>query len=202
MEVWTPASRRPPRPEDGPFHGADFGSFVHGTAWVGVLPKSTKQFDEVAKRTPALKDELARLCQTFRPEHLSALADALRASARGAIKRGPREKEIPADIILEIKALLYQGVDPSEIARRVVPRIPSTSAAAGLKRAQREVKQWIGHKPGFRISHELALKWWACSEAKRQLTEEIDNGALSEAEAIERLEGRISEIMSRAFGDP
>ncbi len=61
MEKWTMSSRRPPSLEDGPFFGADLGLFMHGRAWVGVLPKRTKQFDQVAKQKPALNDELTRL---------------------------------------------------------------------------------------------------------------------------------------------
>ncbi len=192
--------RQPPGPEDAPFRAADFNVFVHVTAWVGVQPKPTKQFEQIAKQAPELRDELERLCQKFRPEHISALAEALHASAKGAIRRGPRKRELPAEVVGRVKALLHQGMAPSEIARQIEPMMPGLSPQARLKRAHREVAQWVGHKSGFTVNYHLALQWWATLEARRQLDEEIRSSALSESEALERVSGRISEIMSRASG--
>jgi hypothetical protein len=86
MEKWTPFSQRPPRPSDGPFHASDFDAFGHGIGWRGVTPpeKALEQLELM----PMLKAELERLCQTFPPEHLSALGSALRLLVKGLVKRG------------------------------------------------------------------------------------------------------------------
>ena len=139
-----------------------------------------------------------RLCQLLEPKHLSALADALQASAKGALKRGPREKEIDAGVIVTIKQMLHAGNKPGEVARAIASQVPGVSPESQLKRARREVKQWVGHRSGTKVSYEHALTLWAGYEAKRQLEQEIADGALSEADAVEQMPGRISEIKSRA----
>lgn len=68
-----------------------------------------------------------------------------------------------------------------------------------MKRAHREVNQWVGHKPSLQVSYEIALGQWAVVEAARQLEEEISGGRMTEAEAEKQLPGRISEIKSRAL---
>jgi hypothetical protein len=199
VERWTINNRRPPSPGDGPFYGADLGLFMHGTGWISVLPKTTKQFDQAAKQNPALIDELKRLCQSFKAEHLSALADAIHESVKNSLNRGPRKKEISSAALAKIKAMLYAGKEPGEVAKAVAPEIASSSEAGRLKRAHREVNQWVGHKPSLQVSYEIALGQWAVVEAARQLEEEISGGRMTEAEAEKQLPGRISEIKSRAL---
>jgi hypothetical protein len=198
MAKWTIDSDRPPAPDDGPFYGADLNLYMHADAWVSVAPKTTKQFDQAALKNPTLKEELKRLCQSFPPEHLSALADALRPSAKGAIKRGPREKALESAVVTTIKAMLQAGKKPGEIAKAIAPQIPSLSPEGQLKRARREVKRWSGYKPGFQVSHQIALQRWAVHQAAGQLEEEVTRGTLTEAEAMDQLLGRVSAIMSRA----
>jgi hypothetical protein len=173
---------------------------MHAVAWVSKAPKTTKQFDQAALRNPALKEELERLCQSFPAEHLSALADALRVSAKGAIKRGPREKPLDSAVVTTIKAMLHAGKKPGEIAKSIAPQIPSLSPDGQLKRAQREVKRWSGYKPGFQVSHLVALRGWAAHQAARQLEEEVTKGTLTEAEAMDQFWGQVSVFMSRASG--
>ena len=199
MERWTINSRRPPSPGDGPFYGADLGLFMHATLSVSVLPKTTKQFDQAAKQNPALTDELARLCRSFKAEHLSALADALHESVKNSLNRGPRKKEIRGTVVTKIKAMLYAGKERHEVAKAVAPDIASSSVAGRLKRAHREVSRWVGHKPSLQVSYEIAFGQWAAAEAARQLEEEISGSIMTEAEAEKQLPGRISEIKSRAF---
>lgn len=173
---------------------------MHGTGSVGVLPKTTKQFDQAAKQKPALTDELARLCQSFEAAHLSALADALHELVKNSLNRGPRKKEISSAVVTKIKAMLYAGKEPHEVAKAVAPDIASSSVPGRLKRAHREVSRWVGHKPNLNVSYEIALGTWAVAEAARQLEEEIiSGGIMTEAEAEKQLPGRISEIKSRAL---
>jgi len=198
MEKWTIHSDRPPSPDDAPFYGADLNLFIQARGWVGVEPKTTKQFDQVVKQHPALSEELSRLCRSYSPQHLSALADALRATAKGAVRRGPREKELDGTIITTMKAMLHAGKRPGEIAKIVAPQMPGPSAEAQMKRARRELKRLSAQKSSFQVSHLFALQQWAAVQAMRQLQQDISAGALTEAEAIEQLQGRISIIMSRA----
>jgi hypothetical protein len=204
MEKWTIHSDRPPSPDDAPFYGADLNLFMHAGGWVGVEPKITKQFDRVVKQHSALKlnEELSRLCRSYPPQHLSALADALRSSAKGAVRRGQREKELDGAIIATMKAMLHAGKKQEEIAKAVAPQMPGVdprpSAEAQMKRARREVERLSGQKSGLQVSHLFALRQWAAVQATRQLQQDIGAGALTEAEAIEQLPGQISIIMSRA----
>jgi hypothetical protein len=199
VERWTIDSRHPPSPGDGPFYGADLGLFMHATLSVSVLPKTTKQFDQAAKQNPALTDELARLCRSFKAAHLSALADALHESVKNSLNRGPRKKEISGTVVTNIDAMLYAGKEPAKVARAVAPDIASVSEPGQLKRAHREVRRRVGHKPTLQVSYEVALGLWAGKEAARQLEEEISGGIMTEAEAEKQLPGRISEIKSRAL---
>lgn len=197
MEKWTIASRRPPTPSDGPFFGADLNLFMHGTGWAGVQPKTTKSFDQAAKQNAVLEDELNRLCQTFPAQDLSALAEALQASAKGTLKRGARERSLDSGIIVRIKGMLHAGKKPGDVARAIAPEIPSLSPEGQLKRARREVSKWVGQKPGFQVSYDIALGQWAAYEAERQLQQQVEAGTITEAEAVERIPGQISEIKSR-----
>jgi hypothetical protein len=199
VERWTINSRRPPSPGDGPFYGVALGLFMHATGWVGVLPKTTKQFDQAAKQNLALTDELARLCRSFKAADLSALADALHESVKNSLNRGPRKKEISGTVVANIDAMLYAGKEPAEVAKAVAPDIASLSVPGRLKRAHREVRRRVGRKPSLHVSYEIALGQWAVAEAARQLEEEISGGIMTEAEAEKQLPGRISEIKSRAL---
>jgi hypothetical protein len=199
VERWTIDSGRPPSPGDGPFYGADLGLFSHANFSVGVLPKTTKHFDQAAKQNPALTDELARLCRSFKAADLSALADALHESVKNSLNRGPRKKEISGTVVTKIKAMLYAGKEPHEVARAVAPDIASLSGPGRLKRAHREVRQRTRHKPSLEVSYEMAFGMWAVKEAAQQLEEEISGGTMTEAEAEKQLPGRISEIKSRAL---
>ncbi len=90
MPDWTPDSLRPPRPEDAPFYAIDFGMVIAGDGVVHPMPKTTAHFDNVARSDPTLplRDELERLCRTYNEEVLAALANALRATVVGMVRRG------------------------------------------------------------------------------------------------------------------
>lgn len=199
MADWSIGSRRPPRPEDGPFYLADLGLIVHGEVEIKTAPRKTKSFEKALKKHPSLGDELNRLCTTFTPECLSALSDALQTSVKGSVKRGPRKNGLSADLVMTIKSMLFAGKEPAVVARAISSKVPGTSPESRLKRAHREVRQWVGKRSTAQASIGVALAIWACAEAARQLDEEVNAGILDDARAQGMLEGRISEIKSRAI---
>ena len=95
---WTVNSLRPPTLADGPFPASDFNHAVAADVTAHLLSKTTPYFDDIARRYPTfpLQAELNRLCRAFNHEVLSALANTLRFSARGSVKRGRRRPSISA----------------------------------------------------------------------------------------------------------
>lgn len=95
---WTINSLRPPTPSDGPFYLRELGLGVAADVVSHLLPKTTTRFDNIARKYAALplQAELDRLCRAFDHEVLSALAGALRHSARRAVKRRRRKSPISA----------------------------------------------------------------------------------------------------------
>ena len=95
---WTLNSLRPPTLADGPFPVSDFNNAVAADITAHLRSRTTPYFDDIARRYPTfpLQAELNHLCRAFNHEVLSALANTLRFSARGSVKRGRRKSPISA----------------------------------------------------------------------------------------------------------
>ncbi len=187
--------------------GAD--NRARGIAGAATLsPVTTKQFDNAALKFPdlPLRDELGRLCGTFPTRALAALADALRATVAGHVKRRPPRLQgmdrAPSHIRAAVQAHRRKGMGDAQIAREIAHLLPrGQGETSRRKRALREVakiKPPAG--PGVDVSFPIALDWWADLRAERQLVAAVNRGLLSVAEAERRWEGRKSLFMSRAQG--
>ncbi len=205
MPDWTPASLRPPRPEDGPFSFFDFNIIVAADANSHPPPRTTKSFDNAVRKYPSLQNELQQLCNSYSDEALAALADALRETIKGRVGRGRARLQAghppPANIRAEVQVRRLQGKSESEIARSIEPLLPPGQSKDALrKRAMRVVAQVPERtrETTGRLSYNLALTLWAVKRAERQLKAAVRRGVLSEEEAEQRLEGRKSRFLSRA----
>jgi hypothetical protein len=108
-------------------------------------PVETMSFRKAALNKPALSAELNRLCGSYDPVHLAALADALGATVKGHVPKGAREYPVPGAVQLMAKMLLAADEDQNAIAHTIAPRLPTEmpdeqAGEARLKRAKKLVK--------------------------------------------------------------
>ncbi len=129
MSNWTPDSLRPPTPEDAPFYAMDFGIVIAGDGVVHPLPKTTQHLDNAVRRFTELplREELSRLCSLFNEEALSAIANALRQTVAGHVKRQrPRSERSahPAAEIAKPAELFPVPTQQFESAVKKYPELP------------------------------------------------------------------------------
>lgn len=174
-------------------------------------PVTTKAFEAAVAKYPGLREDLRHLCDALPGGVLGALSDALRVTVKGRVGRGRRTLAglggVPAPVRAAVQSRKLRGLPDAQIACEIEHMLPPGQATNApmaksslRKRAQRIVAAISFSRSGLRISHALALSFWAIGRAGRQLEAAIRRGVLTEEEAIRRLEERNSRFMSRAVG--